>query len=173
MWSEQQPKSAPVKTAHGEPGFKTKALFKAKISKSTITNELETLLSTRKQYSPGSCTNSKAEVFYRSLSCCYSNTRARFCTPLFKHQSKGVKAGQRKTCGIRSCDMAKKIPLSMKGTLFSNTFHKVSSSFSPSAYKMRLLLFSLRVGLTAPKLPVPPLHASLREDPSLTETATH
>lgn len=50
-----------------------------------------------------------------------------------------VKVGQRKTCEIRSCDNGeKKNPLSMKRTLFSNTFHKVSSSFSPSAYKMRL-----------------------------------
>lgn len=75
--------------------------------------------STKKKYSSCSCTNSKAGLFHRSLSRCYSNTRARFCNPLFKHQSQGVKAGQRKTCAIRSCDLVKK----------KNTFHEQNLVF--------------------------------------------
>ncbi|EOA96062.1 Peripheral-type benzodiazepine receptor-associated protein 1 [Anas platyrhynchos] len=57
----------------------------------------------------------------KSLSCCCSDAWAQSCSPLFKPQSE-QEVCQRKVCEIRSSDLVA-IPLYMKGTLFSNTFH--------------------------------------------------
>lgn len=67
----------------------------------------------------------------------------------------------------------------MKRTLFSNTFHKVSSSFSPSAYKMRLSppTSPLESGAQSPHAACTTFSARIaaREEgnPSLSETPTH
>lgn len=166
---------------HFKPSFKTKALFKAAIPKSTISHELEALVNTKEKYSSESCTDTKAGLFCRSLSCCCSDAQAQSCSPLFKHQSK-QEVCQRKACKIRSCDLVA-IPLYMKRTLFSNTFHgcrKVSSSCRSRACKMRLfwgVLFCDGVsdppGLPALESTPSSAHIVMREDgTSLTETTT-
>lgn len=140
------------------------------VSESTISHELETLVSIKKKYSSGNCTSSKAGVFYRSLSCCYSNSRAWFCNPLFKHQSKGGESWPGKNV-IRSCDKVKKIPLSMKRTLFST--HSTRWASLSALLHIRWGTFFSKSPHTAYTTFSACIAAREEENPSLTETATY
>lgn len=168
---------------HFKSSFKTFFFFffKAAIPIPTVSHKLKALANAKEKYSSGSCIDTKAGLFCRSPSGCCSDAWAQSCSPLFKPQSK-QEVCQRKACEIRSSDLVA-IPLYMKGTLFSNTFHscrKVSSSCSSRACKMRLFwgCFVLWWGLRPPGLPAlestpSSAHIAMREDgTSLTETTT-
>lgn len=121
MQSEQQPKFTPVRTplaANSEHSSKANALFKHAISRSTIGHELETLLSTTKETFLWKLYQLWGWTLLQVSQLLLFKHSVWFCNPLFKHQSEGVKVGQRKTCEIRSCDMVRKFRFPWKEPCF-------------------------------------------------------
>lgn len=99
---------------------------------------------------------------------------ARFCNPLFEHQSEGVKVGQRKTCVIRSRDMVKKIHFPWKEPSFQTHSTRWAALSALLHVRWGFIFFFSESGAHSPHTACTTFSGWEKEvNPSLTETATH